>query len=125
MDKLVTDLIAILGKERVLFEPEHLAVYGFDGTAAISGSTSCVVFPQTTDEVAQIVKYAAARKLPVVTRGSGTGLSGGSIPQHGSVVRSALLRALWQWPRAAISGRSTRLVPRHLRRRPQRKSRRR
>lgn len=86
MDKLVTDLIAMLGKERVLFEPEHLLVYGFDGTAAISGSTSCVVFPQTTDEVSQIMKYAAARKLPVVTRGSGTGLSGGSIPQNGSLV---------------------------------------
>ncbi len=86
MDKLVTDLIEILGRERVLFEPEHLAVYGFDGTAAISGVASCVAFPQTTEEVARIIKYAAARKTPVVTRGSGTGLSGGSIPQAGSIV---------------------------------------
>jgi len=86
MDPLVTDLIGMLGQERVLFEPEHLAVYGFDGTAAISGRTACVVFPQTTEEVVAVVKYAAERKLPIVTRGSGTGLSGGSIPQGGSLV---------------------------------------
>jgi len=86
MDKLVSDLIEILGQERVLFEPEHLAVYGFDGTAAVSGEATCVAFPQTTEEVARIVTYAARRKLPVVTRGSGTGLSGGSIPQAGSIV---------------------------------------
>ena len=85
-DQFVNDLIAILGKERVLFEPEHLAVYGYDGTAAISGSTPCVVFPETTDEVVQIVKYAASQKRPIVTRGSGTGLSGGSIPVPGSLV---------------------------------------
>lgn len=76
----------MLGQERVLFEPEHLAVYGYDGTAALSGSAGCIVFPQTTQEVSAVVKYAAARKLPVVTRGSGTGLSGGSIPLTGSLV---------------------------------------
>ncbi len=86
MDPLVSDLLALLGKERVLFEPEHLAVYGFDGTAAISGATSCVVFPQTAEEVSQVLKLAHAAKRAVVTRGSGTGLSGGSIPLDGSLV---------------------------------------
>lgn len=86
MEKPVVDMLAMLGKERVLFEPEHLAVYGFDGTAAISGSASCVVFPTTTEEVAQLVRYAKANRTPLVTRGSGTGLSGGSVPQGGSIV---------------------------------------
>ncbi len=86
MDKTVADLIALLGQERVLFEPEHLAVYGFDGTAAISGRASCVAFPETTQEVAAVVRYCAEHHRPIVTRGSGTGLSGGSIPQDGSVV---------------------------------------
>src|SRR5690606_4291292 len=75
-----------LGPKRVLFEPEHLATYGFDGTAAISGRASCVLFPETTAEVAQIVRYAAKHKRPLVTRGSGTGLSGGRVPQDGSIV---------------------------------------
>ncbi|HWL53455.1 MAG TPA: FAD-linked oxidase C-terminal domain-containing protein [Chthoniobacteraceae bacterium] len=86
MDSTVADFVAILGPKRVLFEPEHLAAYGFDGTAAISGTASCVLFPETTAEVAKIVRYAAERKRPIVTRGSGTGLSGGSIPQDGSIV---------------------------------------
>lgn len=86
MNTAATDLTAMLGKERVLTEPEHLAVYGFDGTAALHGRAGCVVFPQTTEEVARIVKYAAAEKVPIVTRGSGTGLSGGSIPMSGCIV---------------------------------------
>jgi len=86
MEPLITDMIALLGRENVLFEPEHLAVYGFDGTAALSGTTGCVVFPRTTEEVVAIVRYAARHGQPIVTRGSGTGLSGGSIPLSGHLV---------------------------------------
>jgi len=86
MDSLVTDMIGLLGQENVLFEPEHLAVYGFDGTAALSGATGCVVFPRTTEEVIAVVRYAARHRRPIVTRGSGTGLSGGSIPLNGHLV---------------------------------------
>ncbi len=86
MNPTAADLTAMLGRERVLTEPEHLAVYGFDGTAALHGNAGCVVFPQTTEEVAEIVKYAAAKKVPIVTRGSGTGLSGGSVPSEGCIV---------------------------------------
>jgi len=45
-----------------------------------------VVFPHTVDEVARIVRYAAREKIPIVTRGSGTGLSGGSIPVPEGIV---------------------------------------
>jgi len=45
-----------------------------------------VIFPRTTDEVARCVQLAAARSLPIVTRGAGTGLSGGSVPAAGSLV---------------------------------------
>jgi glycolate dehydrogenase FAD-linked subunit len=86
MDKLVSELIQILDKSRVLFEPEHLAVYSFDGTAALEASPGCVVFPESTDDVSAIVKCAARNKIPVVTRGSGTGLSGGSVPVPGCIV---------------------------------------
>lgn len=86
MSSLVTDLRALLGAEAVLSEPEHLLVYGFDGTAALSGSAGCVVLPRTVEEVAATVRYAAERKLPIVSRGSGTGLSGGSIPIDGCLV---------------------------------------
>ncbi len=86
MNTAAADLTSMLGADRVLTEPEHLAVYGFDGTAALHGNAGCVVFPLTTGEVAEIVKYAAAKKVPIVTRGSGTGLSGGSVPCEGCIV---------------------------------------
>ena len=44
------------------------------------------MFPHTTEEVAQCVAVAAAMRVPIVTRGSGTGLSGGSVPSRGSLV---------------------------------------
>jgi glycolate oxidase len=46
----------------------------------------CVVFPKTTEQVAPILKLANQTKTPVVTRGSGTGLSGGSLPVPGCIV---------------------------------------
>ncbi|HEY2842591.1 MAG TPA: FAD-binding protein, partial [Bryobacteraceae bacterium] len=60
--------------------------YGFDGTAALQGEAGVVVFPRTTEEVAKIVRYAATEKIPIVGRGSGTGLSGGSIPTPQAIV---------------------------------------
>jgi glycolate oxidase len=86
MQKAAADLTRLFGPERVLWEREHLATYGFDGTAALSGEPGCVVLPKTTDEVVQTVRYAAANKIPVVTRGSGTGLSGGSVPVPDCIV---------------------------------------
>src|SRR5262249_36252021 len=86
MTPLVSELTSILDAKRVLHEREHLLTYGFDGTAALSGEAGVVVFPQTTGEVARIVRYAAREKVPIVTRGSGTGLSGGSIPMPEGIV---------------------------------------
>src|SRR6516225_2718272 len=86
MDKVAADLTRILGPERLLWEREHLATYGFDGTAALSGEAGCVALAKTTTEVTQVVRYAAQNRIPVVARGSGTGLSGGSVPVRGCIV---------------------------------------
>ena len=83
---LVSDLTAILDVPRVLHAAEDLIPYGFDGTAALSAPATCVALPQTTEEVASIVRYAAAHRVPIVSRGSGTGLSGGSVPVPGGIV---------------------------------------
>ena len=91
MHKVAADLTRALGSERVLWEREHLATYGFDGTAALYAQAGCVVLPKTTAEVTQVVHYAAQHKIPVVTRGSGTGLSGGSVPVHGCIVLCLVL----------------------------------
>ncbi len=84
--ELLTELQAILSPERVLSSPEDLTVYGYDGTAGIKGKAHGVVLPETTEEVAAVIRLCREKKVPVVTRGSGTGLSGGSIPVGGGIV---------------------------------------
>ncbi len=82
----MNELLAVLGAERVLTEAEDLIPYSFDGTAALRQRPKCVVFPKTAAEVAAVLKVAAAERVPVVTRGSGTGLSGGSLPVADCIV---------------------------------------
>lgn len=76
----------IVGVANVLTSPEDTLPYGFDGTAALKGPVGVVVLPGATEEVAAVVKVAAEHGIPVVTRGSGTGLSGGSVPTAGCLV---------------------------------------
>ena len=77
---------ALVGPANVLTAAEDLVPYGFDGTAALKERPDAVVFPRTTEQVAACVRLAAGHRLPIVTRGSGTGLSGGSVPVPGGVV---------------------------------------
>lgn len=71
---------------RCLTSKEDLIPYSFDGTAQLSQMPLAVLFPETMAEVSSILKWASREKVPVVTRGSGTGLSGGSVPVDGSIV---------------------------------------
>ncbi|MEZ5386155.1 MAG: FAD-linked oxidase C-terminal domain-containing protein [Prosthecobacter sp.] len=82
----IRSLQEVLSPERVLTSPEDLVPYSFDGTAALKQRPGAVVFPLTTLEVAACVKLARDSEIPVVTRGSGTGLSGGSVPLNGCLV---------------------------------------
>jgi glycolate oxidase len=65
---------------------EDIVPYSFDGTAALKQRPGAVVFPLTAVEVAECVRLARKCSVPVVTRGSGTGLSGGSVPLDGCLV---------------------------------------
>jgi glycolate oxidase len=84
--ELLADLRGIVGEANVLTQPEDLIPYAFDGTAAVSHQASCVVFPQRKEQVVDIIKLAGRQRTPVVTRGSGTGLSGGSIPVASGII---------------------------------------
>jgi glycolate oxidase len=83
---LLLDLRRLLGAENVLSEKEDLIPYSFDGTAALSRMPGCVTFANTTEQVVSVLKFANENKIPVVTRGSGTGLSGGSVPVPDCIV---------------------------------------
>jgi glycolate oxidase len=83
---MIKELERELGQGRVLVAAEDLIPYSFDGTAALQQMPLAVVFPETAAEVAAVLKLAQETGTPVVTRGSGTGLSGGSVPLKDSVV---------------------------------------
>jgi glycolate oxidase len=83
---LTQQLTTILKPDRVLIEPEDVIPYSFDGTAALSQLPAAVVFAQSANDVSKILKWANETRTPVITRGSGTGLAGGSVPSPSSVV---------------------------------------
>ncbi|MGI6457250.1 MAG: FAD-binding oxidoreductase [bacterium] len=72
--------------ERVLSDREDLVTYSYDGTPHLTGAPAVIVYPESTEEVARIMKWAYENDVKVVPRGSGTGLSGGSVPIEGGIV---------------------------------------
>lgn len=82
----ISHLCAALSPDRVLTGDMDVLPYGFDGTAVLKQRPGAVVFPHTSAEVAACVRLAREARIPVVTRGSGTGLSGGSVPIAGCLV---------------------------------------
>ena len=80
-----------MGRENVLTEHEDLLTYAYDATAAMKHHTpDVVVAPLSTEHVAEIMKIAQKHQVPVYPRGSGTNLSGGTIPLQGGIVLSML-----------------------------------
>lgn len=86
MEKRVIDEIAgIVGQEDVLTSLEDRKCYSYD--ARTDGAVpDLVVFPASGEEVSRILILANREKFPVVPRGSGSGLTGGSVPVRGGVV---------------------------------------
>jgi glycolate oxidase len=84
--ELIRQLEAALGAGAVLHRPEELMLYEYDGSALDLATPDVVVVPATTEEVAAAVRIGAAAGWPVVPRGAGTGLSGGSVAAAGGLV---------------------------------------
>ena len=82
----IARLMALLPKGRIMSGPAHLAAYESDGLTAFAARPLAVAVPETQDEVIQIVRFCHAEKLPFVARGSGTSLSGGSLPVKEGIV---------------------------------------
>jgi len=76
----------LVGAGNVLTAKEDLIPYAFDGTAALKETPGCVVFAASTEHVSNVLKLANDTGTPVFTRGSGTGLSGGSVPAADCIV---------------------------------------
>jgi len=78
-------LVKRLGKRRVFTQPHQLSLYEYDASLD-RGLPDAVVFPETTEETAAVVRLAHDAGVPFVARGSGTNLSGGSVLTSGGIV---------------------------------------
>jgi len=85
-DATIAELSARLGEPQVLTAPEDLITYSFDGTAALHQMPGCVVFARSAADVVAVLEIATRTRTAVVTRGSGTGLSGGCLPSPDCIV---------------------------------------
>ena len=84
------DLLALLGEDKCCFSPEDRAGYAYDAGARESRAQLplAVVFPETTQEVCDLMAYAHERRIPVIPRGAGSGLTGGAVPLQEGIVLS-------------------------------------
>jgi len=82
---LVKALAKVAGPENVLAAPRDLITYSYDATGKRS-LPDAVVLASNTAEVAAVMKLAHREQVPVVARGAGTNLSGGTVPSQGGIV---------------------------------------
>ena len=79
-------LARIFPPDRMLVEAAHLAAYESDALTAFRALPKAVVVAETADDVIAAVRACAEHEIPFVARGSGTSLSGGSLPVEGGIV---------------------------------------
>jgi glycolate dehydrogenase FAD-linked subunit len=79
-ERIVAALRTIVPGEGVIAAERELRPYESDGLTAYRQLPMVVVLPETTEQVAQILRYCHGEGIKVVPRGAGTSLSGGALP---------------------------------------------
>jgi glycolate oxidase subunit GlcD len=80
-------LRTVVGEQHLLTRPEDIATYNLDASIAQpAGAPLAVALPADTAEVAALMRIAAEHGLPVVSRGAGSGLAGGSTPSAEALI---------------------------------------
>ncbi len=88
---VVADLVARLGSDHVVTDPDILRTYQHDHAAlSDAGQPAAVVRAHHVDHVSTTLALASRHATPVVTRGAGTGLSGGANALDGCIVLSTV-----------------------------------
>jgi len=80
-------LLELLGPARCLLALEDRLPYAQDASH-FHHAPDVVALPETTQEVAAILRLANELRMPVTPRGAGSGLTGGAVPCHGGVTLS-------------------------------------
>jgi glycolate oxidase len=86
-DALIRELRQVVGEKYVLVEKEDVIVYEQDGSI-FQVMPEIVVLPGDVGQVSAVIKAAQRADVPIVPRGSGTGLAGGAVPAEGGIILS-------------------------------------
>ena len=84
--EIVAGLLAIVPADGVISEPLRLKPYETDGLPAYRQVPLAVVLPETTEQVAAVLRFLHSEGVRIIPRGAGTSLSGGALPMEDSVV---------------------------------------
>jgi glycolate oxidase len=84
--EIIAALREIVPGEGVIAEEDEMRVYESDGLSAYRQMPMIVVLPETTEQVAEILRYCHTEEVKVVPRGAGTSLSGGALPLADAVL---------------------------------------
>ena len=84
---VLNKLKTIVGNDNLFTVPEELVAYSYDATQRETLPWA-VARPVSASEISQLLVLANQEKFPVVPRGAGTGMSGGSVPTQGGLVLS-------------------------------------
>jgi glycolate oxidase len=85
-DQIVAGLRALLPESAVIADTLRLKPYETDGLSAYRQPPLAVVLPETTEQVAAVLRLCHAEGVRVIPRGAGTSLSGGALPMEDAVV---------------------------------------
>ena len=78
--EIVADLRTIVPGEGVIDDPDELRAYECDALTAYRQRPLATVLPETTEQVARVMRYCHEGRIKIVPRGAGTSLSGGALP---------------------------------------------
>jgi glycolate oxidase len=94
-EPVLSELRTFMPPGGMMLDPAELSVYDCDGFTIARAVPGAVLFPETAEQVASIVRTLARASVPIVPRGSGTGLAGGSVAfEDGAIVSTARLNRI-------------------------------
>ncbi|WP_138752221.1 glycolate oxidase subunit GlcD [Paenibacillus sinopodophylli] len=83
---IVQQLRQIVGNQYFRDDNEALVTHSYDGTPMLQSLPDGVIYPENKQQISEIMKVLAENRIPVVSRGSGSNLCGGTVPILGGIV---------------------------------------
>jgi len=85
-EEIKKELRAIVGDSHYKDDPQTLITHSYDGTPMLQSKPDGVIYPENTAQVSAVMKVLNKHRIPVIGRGSGTNLCGGTVPTNGGIV---------------------------------------